>query len=128
MLNSAKSLVAQFREAQSGAAALLEQAVQTGNLNTAWEVFREVEELLPKLEWIPCSGTFPKIREFIDQLELNRYTYVDFSDFLCEEANVLAEDISDEEFLEISGKTKEEAKALMWEVVRKGYAGFTHDW
>lgn len=128
MLNSAKSLVAQFREAQSGAAALLEEAVQTGDLNTAWEVFREVEELLPKLEWIPRSDTFPKIREFIDKLNLNRYTYVDFSDFLCEEAYMLAEDTSDEEFLETSGKTKEEVKALMWEIMRKGYAGFTHDW
>ncbi len=128
MLNSAKSLVEQFREAQSGAAALLEKAVQTGNLNTAWEVFVEVEELLPKLGWVPSSAAFPKIREFIGQLELNRYTYVDFSDFLWEEAFMLAEGTSDEEFLDISGKTKEEAKALMWEIVRKGYAGFTHDW
>jgi hypothetical protein len=128
MISYAKSLVEQFREAQSGASVLLEEAVRKGELKIAWEVFQELEELLPKLDWIPSSDTFPKIREFIDQLELNRYTYVSLFDTLCEEASMVVEGVSDKEFLDISENTREEIEALMWEIMRKGYAGFTNDW
>lgn len=69
MLTSAKNLAQCYLQIQSGASTLLEEAVQTGDLKLAWEVFRELQEVLPKLDWVPSRERYPEFRKLLDSDE-----------------------------------------------------------
>ena len=131
MLTSAKSLVQCHWEIQSGAIRLLEEATQTRDLKLAWEDFRELQEVLPKLDWVPSRERYPEFRKLLDSYEfcVERHMYFGFADSLDEQANLVLENASDEEisalFLEM---TREKIENIMWEILHGGYSGFTYDW
>lgn len=130
MLNSAKALVICYEELRNDARNLLEEAVNTGNLTKAWEVFSTLEDILPKLEWIPSRDRTPLIRAYIEEKGDNweRYSYQSFTDMLDEEAHMIGEGCSEEEFFQYTGMTKVSIENLMWEILHNGYVGFTNDW
>ena len=131
MLTSAKSLAQCYLQIQSGATTLLEEAVQTGDLKLAWEVFRELQEVLPKLDWIPSRERYPEFRKLLDSDELcvDRHMYFGFADSLDEQANLVLENASDEEISALFPEmTREKIEIIMWEILHGGYSGFTYDW
>lgn len=131
MLTSAKSLAQCYLQIQSGATTLLEEAVQTRDLNTAWEVFRELQEVLPKLDWVPSRERYPEFRKLLDNDEfcVDRHMYFGFADSLDEHANLVLENASDEEISALFPEmTREKIETLMWEILHGGYSGFTYDW
>lgn len=131
MLTSAKSIVRGHREIQSGAVRLLEEAVQIRDLKLAWEVFRELQEVLPKLDWVPSRERYPEFRKLLDKDEfcVERYMYFGFADSLDEHANLVLENASDEEISALFPEmTREKIEIIMWEILHGGYSGFTYDW
>lgn len=131
MLTSAKSLAQCYLQIQSGATTLLEEAVQTGDLKLAWEVFRELQEVLPKLDWVPSRERYPEFRKLLDSDEfcVERYMYFGFADSLDEQANLVLENASDEEISALFPEmTREKLEIIMWEILHGGYSGFTYDW
>lgn len=131
MLTSAKSIVRCHHEIQSGAVRLLEEAVQTRDLKLSWEVFSELQEVLPKLDWIPSRERYPEFRKLLDSDEfcVERYMYFGFADSLDEQANLVLENASDEEISALFPEmTREKLEIIMWEILHGGYSGFTYDW
>lgn len=131
MLTSAKSIVRCHREIQSGAVRLLEEAVQTRDLKLAWEVFRELQEVLPKLDWIPSRERYPEFRKLLDSDEfcVERHMYFGFADSLDEQASLVLENASDEEISALFPEmTREKLEIIMWEILHGGYSSFTYDW
>ena len=131
MLTSAKNLAQCYLQIQSGATTLLEEAVQTGDLKLAWEVFRELQEVLPKLDWVPSRERYPEFRKLLDSDEfcVERYMYFGFADSLDEQANLVLENASDEEISALFPEmTREKIETIMWEILHGGYSGFTSDW
>lgn len=131
MLTSAKSLAQCYLQIQSGATTLLEEAVQTGDLKLAWEVFRELQEVLPKLDWVPSRERYPEFRKLLDSDEfcVERYMYFGFADSLDEQANSVLEHATDEEISALFPEmTREKLETIMWEILHGGYSGFTYDW
>ena len=131
MLTSAKSIVRCHREIQSGAVRLLEEAVQTRDLKLSWEVFSELQEVLPKLDWIPSRERYPEFRKLLDSYEfcVERYMYFGFADSLDEQANLVLENASDEEISALFPEmTREKLEIIMWEILHGGYSSFTYDW
>lgn len=128
MLNSAKALVNCYEEIRNDAINLLKEAVNTGNLTKAWEVFSALDDILPKLEWAPSIDMAPLTREFIDECGSygERNTYQSFPDMLAEEAEMIKEGVSDEEFYHQTGMTKRFIENVMWEILHNGYVGFTN--
>lgn len=132
MLTSAKSLVQCHREIQSGAISLLEEATQTRDLKLAWEVFSELAEVLPRLDWIPSRERYPEFRKFIDEdscfVDQERHTFYDFVTFMEEPVHMVVNGASDAEIAEYTEMTREKIETLMWEILHGGYSGFTYDW
>lgn len=131
MLTSAKNLAQCYLQIQSGATTLLEEAVQTGDLKLAWEVFRELQEVLPKLDWIPSRERYPEFRKLLDSDEfcVERHMYFGFADSLDEQANLVLENASDEEISALFPEmTREKIENIMWEILHGGYSSFTYDW
>lgn len=131
MLTSAKSLVQCHWEIQSGAIRLLEEATQTRDLKLAWEVFRELQEVLPKLDWVPSRERYPEFRKLLDSDEfcVERHMYFGFADSLDEQANLVLEHATDEEISALFPEmTREKIETIMWEILHGGYSGFTYDW
>lgn len=132
MLTSAKSLVQCHREIQSGAISLLEEATQTRDLKLAWEVFSELVEVLPRLDWIPSRERYPEFRKFIDEdscfVDQERHTFYDFVTFMEEPVHMVVNGASDAEIAEYTEMTREKIETLMWEILHGGYSGFTYDW
>ena len=131
MLTSAKNLAQCYLQIQSGATTLLGEAVQTGDLKLAWEVFRELQEVLPKLDWVPSRERYPEFRKLLDSDEfcVERYMYFGFADSLDEQANLVLENASDEEISALFPEmTREKLEIIMWEILHGGYSGFTYDW
>lgn len=131
MLTSAKSLVQCHCEIQSGAIRLLEEATKTRDLKLAWEVFSELAEVLPKLDWVPSRERYPEFRKLLDSDEfcVERHMYFGFADSLDEQANLVLENASDEEISALFPEmTREKIETIMWEILHGGYSGFTYDW
>lgn len=130
MLAVAKALVNSHKEVIANAQKLLEEAVSAGNLPTAWKVFQELSEILPKLDWIPYREFSPKVRAFIDEHgdHWERYCFISYLDTLEEPAHMICVGASEEEIFNYTSMTKAYVEDLMWEVLRKGYSGFTNDW
>lgn len=131
MLISAKNLAQCYLQIQSGATTLLEEAVQTGGLKLAWEVFRELQEVLPKLDWAPSRERYPEFRKLLDSDEfcVERHMNFGFADSLDEQANLVLENASDEEISALFPEmTREKIEIIMWEILHGGYSGFTYDW
>lgn len=131
MLTSAKNLAQCYLQIQSGATTLLEEAVQTGDLKLAWEVFRELQEVLPKLDWVPSRERYPEFRKLLGSYEfcVERHMYFGFADSLDEQANSVLEHATDEEISALFPEiTREKIEIIMWEILHGGYSGFTYDW
>ena len=131
MLTSAKNLAQCYLQIQSGATTLLEEAVQTGDLKLAWEVFRELQEVLPKLDWVPSRERYPEFRKLLgsDEFCVERHMYFGFADSLDEQANSVLEHATDEEISALFPEmTREKIEIIMWEILHGGYSGFTYDW
>ncbi|AVR75973.1 hypothetical protein AhSzq1_80 [Aeromonas phage AhSzq-1] len=131
MLTSAKSLVQCHREIQSGAISLLEEATQARDLKLAWEVFSELAEVLPRLDWIPSRERYPEFRKFMDEEDdpcRERHTFCDFVTFMEEPVYMIINGASDVEIAEYTEMTREKIETLMWEILHGGYSGFTYDW
>ncbi|AVR76113.1 hypothetical protein AhSzw1_77 [Aeromonas phage AhSzw-1] len=131
MLVSAKNLVQCHRQIQSGAVALLEEATQTRDLKLAWEVFSELAEVLPKLDWVPSRERYPEFRKFIGKdscFDQERHTFCDFVTLMEEPVHMVVNGASDAEIAEYTEMTREKIETLMWEILHGGYSGFTYDW
>lgn len=131
MLAYAKNLVQSYNHIKDDAVAVVNSLAQTRDLNTAWEVFRELQEVLPKLDWVPSRERYPEFRKLLDSDEfcVERYMYFGFADSLDEQANLVLENASDEEISALFPEmTREKIETLMWEILHGGYSGFTYDW
>lgn len=110
---------------------MLATAVSSGYLSDAWETLVELEELLPKLDWVPSKIQYPQVRKYIDMKARDygweRNSYHSFYELLEEESNLLLEGGTDQDFIDLE-YSKELITAMMWEVVRGGCSGFTYDW
>lgn len=131
MLAYAKNLVQSYNHIKDDAVAVVNSMAQTRDLNTAWEVFRELQEVLPKLDWVPSRERYPEFRKLLDSDEfcVERYMYFGFADSLDEQANLVLENASDEEISALFPEmTREKLEIIMWEILHGGYSGFTYDW
>ena len=131
MLAYAKNLVQSYNHIKDDAVAVVNSMAQTRDLNTAWEVFRELQEVLPKLDWVPSRERYPEFRKLLDSDEfcVERYMYFGFADSLDEQANLVLENASDEEISALFPEmTREKIENIMWEILHGGYSGFTYDW
>lgn len=131
MLAYAKNLVQSYNHIKDDAVAVVNSMAQTRDLNTTWEVFRELQEVLPKLDWVPSRERYPEFRKLLDSDEfcVERYMYFGFADSLDEQANLVLENASDEEISALFPEmTREKLEIIMWEILHGGYSGFTYDW
>ena len=131
MLAYAKNLVQSYNHIKNDAVAVVDSLAQTRDLNTAWEVFRELQEVLPKLDWVPSRERYPEFRKLLDSGEfcVDRHMYFGFADSLDEQARLVLENASDEEISSMFPEmTREKIETLMWEILHGGYSGFTYDW
>lgn len=131
MLAYAKNLVQSYNHIKDDAVAVVESVAQTRDLKTAWEVFRELQEVLPKLDWVPSRERYPEFRKLLDNDEfcVDRHMYFGFADSLDEHANLVLENASDEEISALFPEmTREKLEIIMWEILHGGYSGFTYDW
>lgn len=107
---------------------LLEKAVATGDIRQALNVFMVVSDLLPRKDWIVSEEEYPLVRAYLKGWT-ERYSYVSFVDKFGEELYIVRKDpdpLYNQEPWD--PQELEKATALAWEIVKNGYAGYTHDW
>lgn len=128
MIEQAKELATHIKELKEQASSLLEEAVETGDLLTAWGVFEALEKYLPMKDYIIRETEYPLLRKDIDSYDyFNRYQEVRFVDYLEEQIWFIE---NPEEVIPdyITSFDRSSAEAMMWEVLKNGYAGFNYDW
>lgn len=129
MIVQAKSLADSIKALKEEALVRLQKAVETGDLLLAWGVFETLEDHLPVGRSIINQDKYPLMREALDNSKCywERRQRIFFGDMLEEE--IWAIENPEEELPEdMLPFDREKAEAMMWEVLKNGYAGFTYDW
>lgn len=129
LVEKASELNKLVNKAKQEAWHLLKEAVDTGDIRQALNVFLAVNKLLPMHEWIIDERAYPLVRPSVDARDYNRCEVIRFSNMYDEEFYIVRNDPQPQHGRKAWDPEKlEKATAIVWEIVKNGHAGFTLDW
>lgn len=129
LVKKASKLNKIVNQAKMEAWELLKEAIDTGDIRQAGNVFLAVNRLLPMHEWIVDERAYPLVRPSIDAVDYSRCEVIRFENAFDEEFYIVLNNPQPYHGRKAWDPEKlEKATAIVWEIVKNGHAGFTLDW
>lgn len=131
MINKAQELKNLSKEVTKQARDLLNDAIETGDLKQALQVFQMLKSILPTTSWCPRKESYPLFWVYLDRYDhLQRGGVYSFLGMLEEEIWYFTK-ATEEEIADITKEGEwhpEESAPMLWEIMKNGHSKFTFDW